>query len=231
MNDAIVCQAVKKVMPSGDRDLVVLDGIDLVVPEGQFLAILGPSGSGKSTLLGLLAGLDRPTGGAITIAGSDLGSLDEDGLAVLRRDKVGFVFQSFHLLGNLTAFENVVLPLELTGHGSPRDRARELIEAVGLSDRSHHYPSELSGGEQQRIAIARAFAPAPRILFADEPTGNLDAESGRRVLELLDQLREREGTTVVLVTHDEGVARRAERRLRFAEGRIVSDEREAETTA
>ncbi|MCK6445618.1 MAG: ABC transporter ATP-binding protein [Planctomycetes bacterium] len=216
----IECRAIVKRLPSGSALLTILDTLDLAIEPGEFVAILGPSGSGKSTLLGLLAGLDRPTSGEIRIDGERIDTLDEDALALLRRRKVGFVFQSFQLLGNLTALENVLLPLELAGVASARDRARELLAAVGLGERGHHFPSQLSGGEQQRVALARAFAPRPAILFADEPTGNLDLATGARVLELLVELRSRENTTLVLVTHDREVARLADRRIHLRAGRI-----------
>ena len=198
----IECRDLVRRLPSGDHDLTILDGVNLTVEPGEFLAVLGPSGSGKSTLLGLLAGLDRPTEGSVRIDGEPLEGLSEDALAILRRRKIGFVFQTYQLLSNLTATENNTLPLELVGFDGARDRAAELLDQVGLTDRGHHYPSQLSGGEQQRIAVARAFAARPSILLADEPTGSLDRDTGHRVLDLLLALREREGTTTVLVTHD-----------------------------
>jgi putative ABC transport system ATP-binding protein len=207
-------------LPSGDRELTIVDAIDLVIPAGQFVAVLGPSGSGKSTLLALMAGLDRPTAGEVRIDGQPISGLSEDELALLRRHKIGFVFQSFQLLGNLTARENVLLPAELLGLADPPARADELLAAVGLSDRGHHYPSQLSGGEQQRVALARAFAARPPILLADEPTGNLDGATGRIVLDLMTGLRRREGTTLVLVTHDAAVAALADRQIHLLDGRI-----------
>jgi putative ABC transport system ATP-binding protein len=199
------------------------------------VAIVGPSGSGKSTLLGLLAGLDRPTSGSVRVLGRPLEALDEDGLALLRRDHLGFVFQTFQLLTNLTARENVLLPLELHRVPDARKRCDALLERVGLGARGHHYPAQLSGGEQQRVAIARAFAPRPHILLADEPTGNLDPKTGAAVLDLLFELREQSaaeggrvqntGSTLVIVTHDERVASRADRRIRLEAGKIVSEER------
>jgi len=221
----IECVALGKSLPSGSRTLVVLEGIDLEIERGELVAILGPSGSGKSTLLGLMAGLDRPTTGSIRLDGRRLEDASEDELALLRRESVGFVFQSFQLLPNLTACENVLLPLELTGFRDARARTEEVLAEVGLTERSHHYPSQLSGGEQQRVALARAFAPRPAVLFADEPTGNLDSDTGTRVLELLLRMREREATTLVLVTHDAGIAARAERRIRLQAGRLVEDTR------
>jgi putative ABC transport system ATP-binding protein len=221
----IECLALTKELPSGDRTLTVLDRVDLAIPAGEFVAVLGPSGSGKSTLLGLMAGLDRPTSGSVRIDGRALEGLDEDELALLRRAKVGFVFQSFQLLGNLTAAENVLLPLELSGVSDARARTEELLAQVGLADRGHHYPSQLSGGEQQRVALARAFAARPSVLFADEPTGNLDSETGESILELLTGLHERERTTLVLVTHDPSVASLAERRVHLRAGRIEREER------
>ena len=220
----VECRRVGKSLPSGGRDLTVLDAVDLSVAPGDFVAILGPSGSGKSTLLGLMAGLDRPTEGSVLLDGEALESMDEDALALLRRRKVGFVFQSFQLLGNLTARENVLLPLDLAGAPDARARTDELLLRVGLSDRGHHYPSQLSGGEQQRVALARAFAPRPSILLADEPTGNLDAETGRAALDLLVEMREREGSTLVLVTHDPQVASRASRRVHLRAGRVEREE-------
>ena len=211
-------------LPSGDRELTILDRVDLTIQAGEFVAILGPSGSGKSTLLALMAGLDRPTSGEVRIDGEPIQALSEDALALLRRRKIGFVFQSFQLLGNLTARENVLLPIELLGLPDPRSRARELLDAVGLADRGHHYPSQLSGGEQQRVALARAFAARPAILLADEPTGNLDGATGRKVLELLTELRRREGTTLVLVTHDPAVAALADRLVHLRDGRVEREE-------
>jgi putative ABC transport system ATP-binding protein len=211
-------------LPSGERVLTILDRVDLVIQPGEFVAVLGPSGSGKSTLLALMAGLDRPTSGEVRIDGAAIQDLSEDALALLRRRKIGFVFQSFQLLGNLTARENVLLPIELLGLPDPRTRARELLDAVGLADRGHHYPSQLSGGEQQRVALARAFATRPAILLADEPTGNLDGATGRRILELLTDLRRREGTTLVLVTHDPAVAALADRLIHLRDGRIEREQ-------
>jgi putative ABC transport system ATP-binding protein len=211
-------------LPSGDRVLTILDDVDLAVAPGEFLAVLGPSGSGKSTLLALMAGLDRPTSGEVLIDGAPIHGLSEDQLALLRRHKIGFVFQSFQLLGNLTARENVLLPIELLGQPDPVRRADELLAAVGLADRGHHYPSQLSGGEQQRIALARAFAARPPILLADEPTGNLDGATGRKVLEILTGLHRREGTTLVLVTHDPAVGAMADRLIHLHDGRIEREE-------
>ena len=211
----------RKVLRSGSQDLVVLEGVDFVAQPGEFVAILGPSGSGKSTLLGLLAGLDRPTAGELHIEGQNLALMNEDQLALMRRGKVGFVFQSFHLFPNLTALENVRVPLELIGFDGAAERARDLLERVGLGERGHHYPSQLSGGEMQRVALARAFGPRPSILFADEPTGNLDSVTGERVLELLIELRDQEGTTLIMVTHDDSVAARASRCMHLEAGRVV----------
>ncbi|HVG08671.1 MAG TPA: ABC transporter ATP-binding protein [Thermoanaerobaculia bacterium] len=211
-------------LPSGGRELTILDQVDLAIGAGEFVAVLGPSGSGKSTLLALMAGLDRPTSGEIRIDGEPIQDLSEDGLALLRRRKIGFVFQSFQLLGNLTARENVLLPMELLGLSNAAVRAGELLEAVGLQDRGHHYPSQLSGGEQQRVALARAFASRPAILLADEPTGNLDGATGRMILEILTGLWSSEGTTLVLVTHDPAVAALADRRIHLRDGRIEREE-------
>lgn len=224
---SLECRGVRKVAPSGGRLLTILDGIDLVVAAGAFVAIVGPSGSGKSTLLGLLAGLDRPTEGEVLLEGTALGGLDESALALLRRRRVGFVFQDFQLLANLTALENVLLPLELARAEDAVDRAREVLGRVGLAARGHHYPAQLSGGEQQRVALARAFAVRPSVLLADEPTGNLDSATGRVALDLLDELRARERTTVVLVTHDPAVAARADRLVHLQDGRVVRDETRA----
>jgi putative ABC transport system ATP-binding protein len=204
--------------------LRILDVIDLQVRRGEFLAVLGPSGSGKSTLLALMAGLDRPSAGEIVVDGEAIDRLSEDRLALLRRHKIGFVFQSFQLLGNLTARENVLLPMELLGWREAAQRAGKLLAAVGLAERGHHYPSQLSGGEQQRVALARAFAPRPALLLADEPTGNLDGETGRLVLDQLVAMRAEEGTTLVLVTHDPAVAALADRRIHLLDGRIEREE-------
>jgi putative ABC transport system ATP-binding protein len=211
-------------LPSGERELTILDQVDVSIQPGEFVAVLGPSGSGKSTLLALMAGLDRPTAGEVLVDGQPIQNLSEDALALLRRRKIGFVFQSFQLLGNLTARENVLLPIELLGEDDPFTRADELLAAVGLAERGHHYPTQLSGGEQQRVALARAFATRPPILLADEPTGNLDGATGRRILELLTELRSREGTTLVLVTHDPAVAALADRQIHLRDGRVERDQ-------
>ncbi|HEU4721673.1 MAG TPA: ABC transporter ATP-binding protein [Gemmatimonadaceae bacterium] len=208
---------------SGDHRLAVLRDVSFTIPDGAFVAIVGPSGSGKTTLLGLLAGLDVPTHGTVLLDGEDLTRLSEDRRAQLRGAKVGFVFQSFQLIPTLTALENVQVPLELRGDDGAPARARELLARVGLGDRVHHFPNQLSGGEQQRVAIARAFSNAPRLLFADEPTGNLDSETGARIVELLETLNRESGTTIVLVTHDLALARRAQRVIRLADGVVVSD--------
>jgi len=218
-------RALTKVLGSGGRPLTVLDAVDLRIEADEAVAIVGPSGSGKSTLLGLLAGLDRPTSGEVRFDGRPIHDLSEDRLAVLRRDNIGFVFQSFRLLDHLTAMENVLLPIELSRTGGPQD-ARELLASVGLADRGHHYPSQLSGGEQQRVALARAFSTRPRLLLADEPTGNLDSANGAVVLAPLEELRLRHGTTLVLVTHDPATAARADRRILLRDGRIVADDPE-----
>jgi putative ABC transport system ATP-binding protein len=217
------CESLTQVYLSGGRPLTVLNDITFQLERGGFLAILGPSGSGKTTLLGLLAGLDRPTAGRIELDGQDLGALDEDQRARLRARKVGFVFQSFQLIPTLTARENIQVPLELRGEPAEA-RAAELLERVGLGDRGHHYPAQLSGGEQQRVALARAFSIRPQILFADEPTGNLDATTGATIIALLEAMNREEGTTLVLVTHDPDLAARARRILRLADGRVVADE-------
>jgi putative ABC transport system ATP-binding protein len=224
---AIQVSALTKSIPTATHRVDILRGIDLDIERGEFVAIMGPSGSGKSTLLGLLAGLDTPTSGRIILDGVDITGLNEDRMALLRGRKVGFVFQSYHLLPTVTAEENVLLPYELTG-GNGMDgpkRARDLLASVGLLDRRDHYPIQLSGGEQQRVALARAFMVRPPILLADEPTGNLDTENGQHVLELLISLNQREKTTLVLVTHDAALSARASRRITLRDGRIVSDER------
>src|SRR5688572_15576694 len=225
---ALECRGLYKELPSGSHTLGILAGVDLSIASGEFVAILGPSGSGKTTLLGVLAGLDRPSAGEVHLEGRRIDDLSEDELARLRRGRVGFVFQSFQLLGNLTALENVLLPLELVGTQRAREQALALLNEVGLAERLHHYPAQLSGGEQQRVALARAFAGEPDVLFADEPTGNLDAETGARVLALIEALRARRGTTLVLVTHDPEVAARADRRVHLRGGRIERIEGRAE---
>jgi putative ABC transport system ATP-binding protein len=216
------CESLTQTYLSGGRELTVLEDIGFELEDGGFLAIVGPSGSGKTTLLGLLAGLDRPKRGRVLLEGQDLSRLTEDQRARLRGQKVGFVFQSFHLIPTLTARENIQVPLELRGEDA-RDRAEELLARVGLSDRGHHYPAQLSGGEQQRVALARAFSNRPRLLFADEPTGNLDAATGAKVIDLMAELNRELGTTLVLVTHDHDLASRARRMIRLADGRMVSD--------
>ncbi len=220
-NPRIELRKLTKVFNSGGADLRVLTEVDLQIAAEESVAILGPSGSGKSTLLALIAGLDKPTSGEILVDGKSLYGLTESDLALLRRHKIGFVFQSFQLLPNMTALENVQLPLELLADPLARDRAAELLDLVGLADRGHHYPTQLSGGEQQRVALARAFAPSPAILLADEPTGNLDRRTGRTVLDLIASLRQRFGTTLVLVTHDSAAAQLADRRLALEDGRLV----------
>ncbi len=221
----LALQGVGRQLPSGGKMLTILDGIDLEVRRGEFVAVLGPSGSGKSTLLALMAGLDRPSSGEVCVNGERIDHLSEDRLAILRRHTIGFVFQSFQLLENLTARENVMLPMELLGRADASQRAADLLSAVGLSERGHHYPSQLSGGEQQRVALARAFAPRPALLLADEPTGNLDGATGRVVLDLLIALRADEGATLVLVTHDPAVAALADRRIHLRDGRIEREEK------
>ena len=214
---------VEKIVRSGDEQLTILHALSLEIPDGQFISVVGASGSGKSTLLGLIAGLDAPSAGQILIDGADVTAMSEDNLATLRSEKIGFVFQSFHLIPSLTAFENVIIPLEIAGAKNAKARAIELLEAVELTNRAHHYPSQLSGGEQQRIAIARAFANTPKILLADEPTGNLDSRSGTHVFELLTNLNEQRGATLVLVTHDEELAAKADRLIRLKDGKIIAD--------
>jgi putative ABC transport system ATP-binding protein len=215
-----------KVIDTGTHRVEILRGVDFEVPAGQFVAIMGASGSGKSTLLGLLAGLDSPSSGKIVVDGVDITGLSEDKLAVVRGRKIGFVFQSYQLIPTLTAEENVLLPYELAGGdvSSGMTRARELLKSVGLEDRLDHYPVQLSGGEQQRVALARAFMGKPPILMADEPTGNLDSVNGAHVLELLIALNRREGTTLVLVTHDRSLTEHADRIVTLRDGKIVADE-------
>jgi putative ABC transport system ATP-binding protein len=209
---------------SGDHRLVVLRDVTFSIDQGDFVSIVGPSGSGKTTLLGLLAGLDTPSRGSVHLDGTDITALDEDGRALLRGEKVGFVFQSFQLIPTLTAIENVQVPLELRGENHATERARDVLQRVGLGDRLDHFPTQLSGGEQQRVAIARAFSNRPRILFADEPTGNLDSDTGGRIVELLESLNRESGSTVVLVTHDLNLARRSRRIIRLSDGAVVSDQ-------
>ena len=201
----------------------MLRDVSFSIPQGAFVAIVGPSGSGKTTLLGLLAGLDTPTRGKVILDDADLTAMDEDQRARLRGEKVGFVFQSFQLITTLTALENVQVPLELRGDSHAGERAGELLGRVGLGDRLDHFPTQLSGGEQQRVAIARAFANSPRILFADEPTGNLDSDTGAHIVDLLESLNRESGTTIILVTHDHALAARAQRVIRLSDGRVISD--------
>ena len=214
---------VAKTVRSGDENLTILHPLDLQIEDGEFVAIVGASGSGKSTLLGLIAGLDAVSSGQILIDGADVTKLNEDQLAVLRMEKIGFVFQSFHLIPSLTALENVLIPMEIARLKNAKSRARELLEAVELTNRAHHYPSQLSGGEQQRIAIARAFANNPKILLADEPTGNLDSRNGQKVFELLTNINQQRGATLVLVTHDEQLAAHSTRTIRLRDGRVVNE--------
>ena len=217
----IELRGVSKTVQSGDHPLTILHSLDYAIPSGQFVAIVGPSGSGKSTLLGLLAGLDAPTTGEILIDGVDITRLNEDGLAKLRGEKIGFVFQFFHLVPSLTAFENVLIPMEIAGRRDAVPRARRLLEEVGLTERAHHYPSQLSGGEQQRIAIARALANDPPILLADEPTGNLDSATGHAVVELLLDINRSRKTTLVIVTHDPELASVADLSIALRDGRVA----------
>jgi putative ABC transport system ATP-binding protein len=217
----IELREVSKTVMSGSEPLTILHPLTSRIPRGQFVAIVGPSGSGKSTLLGLIAGLDAPTAGAVLIDGIDITRLDEDALAKLRGEKIGFVFQFFHLIPSLTAHENVAVPMEIAGVGDAAARARALLEEVGLTGRAHHYPSQLSGGEQQRVALARALANNPPIVLADEPTGNLDTQNGRHIMDLLRNIHRTRGTTLVLVTHDRELAAEADARLVLRDGRVV----------
>jgi putative ABC transport system ATP-binding protein len=210
-------------LTAGGRSITILDDLTLEIPSKQFVAVVGPSGSGKSTLLAMIAGLDVPTAGTVALDGVDLGGLDEDALAGLRLEKVGFVFQAFHLVPTLTALENIAVPLELAGDPDPLGRARELLDEVDLAARADHYPVQLSGGEQQRVALARACARRPSLLLADEPTGNLDAATGAQVMALLRRMHRDYGSTLVLVTHDAGLAALADRIVTLHGGRIVSD--------
>jgi putative ABC transport system ATP-binding protein len=210
-------------LAGGGHQITILDDVTLEIPDKQRVAIVGPSGSGKSTLLGLIAGLDRPTSGSITLNGVEISTMRESALARFRRDHIGYIFQSFHLIPTLTALENVLVPLELAGVRAAQDRAMELLRTVGLGERLHHYPVQLSGGEQQRVAVARAFACRPPILLADEPTGNLDSATGQHMMQLLHSLHRDYGTTLVLVTHDRAIASSMERVIALRDGRIESD--------
>jgi putative ABC transport system ATP-binding protein len=214
-------------LTSGGREVTILDNISLDVPKGEFVAVVGPSGSGKSTLLGLIAGLDRPNAGTVQLDGTEITALSEDALAVLRGRLIGFVFQSYQLIPTMTALENVTVPLELAGAPDAVERSLVLLRSVGLEARARHYPVQLSGGEQQRVAIARAFARRPPILLADEPTGNLDQATGRMMIELLMRMRDEQGSTMVLVTHDSELASRTDRIVTLVDGRIEKDRRQA----
>ena len=215
---------VTKTVRSGTEDLTILSDVTIRIPEGQFVALTGASGSGKSTLLGLIAGLDSPTAGSIVIDGGEITAMNEDQLADIRSQKIGFVFQSFHLIPSLTAFENILIPLEIRGNGDSRSRAEKLLADVDLTNRGHHYPAELSGGEQQRVAIARAFANSPKILLADEPTGNLDSKNGRHILDLMTELHRQNNVTLVLVTHDIELAKKSQRQIVLRDGSVIADE-------
>ena len=219
----LIAESLTKEYRSGERRLAVLKEVSFAIQPGEFVAITGPSGSGKTTLLGLLAGLDTPTAGRVILDGAVMSAMSEDERARIRSAKVGFVFQSFQLISTLTAAENVQVPLELRGENGSERRAADLLERVGLGARSTHFPMQLSGGEQQRVAIARAFSNQPSILFADEPTGNLDAASGERIIELLEELNNESGSTVVIVTHDASLAGRARRQIRLADGAVIED--------
>ncbi|MGI9055560.1 MAG: ABC transporter ATP-binding protein [Pyrinomonadaceae bacterium] len=221
----ITLQNVTKNVRSGTEDLTILDDVSLVIPDGEFVSVTGASGSGKSTLLGLIAGLDAPTTGSILIDGEDITKMSEDSLADVRSHKIGFIFQSFHLIPSLTAFENILIPMEILGLKDAKPRAEHLLADVELTNRGHHYPSELSGGEQQRIAIARAFANQPKILLADEPTGNLDSKNGSHIFDLMTAMHTRNNVTLILVTHDNNLAEMAQRQVILKDGKVISDER------
>lgn len=223
MSKILKIEGLEKTYTSGSKELTVLNNVSFEVESGQIFSIIGPSGSGKTTLLGLCAGLDQPNKGSVELCGQDLGSLNEDELARLRNDKVGFIFQNFQLLPTLTAIENVSVPLELQGVKNASKRAAELLQKVGLENRQDHYPSQLSGGEQQRVALARAFSNEPEILFADEPTGNLDEETGEKVIQLLFELNKEAGTTLVIISHDLDLANRTQQILRLKGGQITSN--------
>ncbi len=214
---------VSKIVRSGAEDLTILDDVSLEIPDGEFVAVTGASGSGKSTLLGLIAGLDAPSSGGIMIDGASVTTMSEDALATLRSEKIGFIFQSFHLIPSLTAYENVLIPMEILGLRDAKNRALQLLEDVELTARGHHYPTELSGGEQQRIAIARAFANSPKILLADEPTGNLDSKTGEHIFDLMTGLHLKNNVTLILVTHDQNLSKRAQRQIILKDGRVLSD--------
>jgi len=221
---AILARNLTLTLGSGGEATEILRGLDLEVPQGQTVALLGPSGSGKSSLMAVLTGLERASGGSLAVAGADFAALDEDGLARARRGRIGVVLQAFHLLPTMTALENVMTALELAGTPDAEARAAVELQAVGLGHRLHHYPAQLSGGEQQRVAIARALAPRPALLFADEPTGNLDAATGAAIIELILARRAQTGATLLIITHDEALAARAQRIIRIADGRIAADE-------
>jgi putative ABC transport system ATP-binding protein len=228
----ILLKNVTKTVTSGADDLTILDDVSFEITDGQFVAVTGASGSGKSTLLGLIAGLDAPSSGQIVVDGDEVTAMSEDALARLRSEKIGFIFQSFHLIPSLTAYENILIPMEILGLDNVREHANRLLDAVDLTNRGHHYPAELSGGEQQRVAIARAFANSPKILLADEPTGNLDSKNGQHIFDLMKNLHAQNNVTLVLVTHDAHLAAQAQRQIILADGRVMSDElnrRDAET--
>ncbi len=220
----IELRSVTKTVRSGVEDLTILDDVSFEIPDGQFVAVTGASGSGKSTLLGLIAGLDAPTSGSIRIDADEITKMGEDGLARIRSEKIGFVFQSFHLIPSLTAYENILIPMEILGLPDVATRANRLLEQVDLTNRGHHYPAELSGGEQQRVAIARAFANSPKILLADEPTGNLDSKNGQHIFDLMKELHRQNNVTLILVSHDATLAGQAERRIILEDGQVISDE-------
>ena len=214
---------ITKTVRSGADELTILDDVSFEIPDGEFVAVTGASGSGKSTLLGLIAGLDAPTSGQIFIDGEEITKINEDGLARIRSEKIGFVFQSFHLIPSLTAYENILIPMEILGLPNVRERALRLLEQVDLTNRGHHYPSELSGGEQQRVAIARAFANRPKFLLADEPTGNPDTKNGQHIFDLMKDLHRENNVTLILVTHDATLAVQAQRQIVLTDGRIASE--------
>lgn len=215
---------VTKTVRSGTEDLTILDNVSIQIPKGQFVAVTGASGSGKSTLLGLIAGLDAPSSGSIFVDDDEITALKDDKLAQIRSQKIGFIFQSFHLIPSLTAYENILIPMEILGLKQARDRAVMLLKSVDLTNRGHHFPPELSGGEQQRVAIARAFANSPKILLADEPTGNLDSKNGQHIFDLMKNLHKQNDVTLVLVTHDSALAVQSQRQIVLTDGRVLSDD-------